>query len=73
MSHHRNHRRNNPQQNTIRSTCNGIIIRGSASQLVDKYSALASEAQDESDKQMYLQHAEHYTRIVNERAAQNVQ
>jgi hypothetical protein len=45
-----------------------IKIRGTASQIFEKYLALARDAQASGDRVMaenYLQHAEHYYRILN--------
>ena len=45
-----------------------VKIRGSASQIVDKYQALARDAQSSGDHvqaENYLQHAEHYLRVLN--------
>ena len=53
-----------------------VKVRGSASQVAEKYAALARDASVAGDRvaaENYLQHAEHYTRIVNannERAAE---
>lgn len=52
---------------TITSVCGNIKMRGSVQQVIDKYKALAGEASDKSDKEMLLQHAEHYIRMQNER------
>ncbi|MFQ5783767.1 MAG: DUF4167 domain-containing protein [Alphaproteobacteria bacterium] len=45
-----------------------IKIRGSASQILEKYLALARDANSFGDRVMaenYLQHAEHYYRVLN--------
>ena len=45
-----------------------VRIRGTAFQIVDKYSALAKDAHSAGDRvlaESYLQHAEHYQRMVN--------
>ncbi len=45
-----------------------VKIRGSASQLFEKYLSLARDANASDDRVMaenYLQHAEHYYRVVN--------
>ena len=48
-------------------------IRGSAQQIAEKYSTLARDAQSSGDRVMaenYLQHAEHYNRIIAAAQAQ---
>jgi hypothetical protein len=76
-----NRRRNRPQNNgghnnrpqTNRATVfdsNGpdVRIRGTAFQIVDKYMTLAKDAAASGDRVLaenYLQHAEHYQRMVN--------
>jgi hypothetical protein len=58
------------------STGPDVKVRGSAQQVADKYLALARDASSSGDlvaAENYLQHAEHYQRIVNvhaERAAE---
>jgi hypothetical protein len=53
-----------------------VKVRGSAAQVAEKYVGLARDASSAGDRvaaENYLQHAEHYTRIVNannERAAE---
>lgn len=45
-----------------------VRIRGTAFQIVEKYMTLAKDAQSSGDRVMaesYLQHAEHYQRMVN--------
>lgn len=45
-----------------------VKIRGSASQIADKYLILARDAQSSGDPVMsenYLQHAEHYQRVIS--------
>jgi hypothetical protein len=49
-------------------------VRGNAAHIVEKYVQLARDAQNASDsvaEQNYLQHAEHYLRIVSSAQAQN--
>lgn len=46
-----------------------VRIRGTAYQIVEKYMALAKDASSSGDLVMaesYLQHAEHYQRVINE-------
>lgn len=49
-------------------------IRGTAQQIVEKYSTLARDAASSGDKVLslnYLQHAEHYQRLLNEIMEEN--
>ena len=58
--HHRPH--------TIDSSGPDVKIRGSASQIVEKYLALARDASTSGDRvraENYLQHADHYYRVGN--------
>lgn len=56
-----------------------VRIRGTAHQILEKYEALAKDARSSGDKvlaESYLQHAEHYQRIIStwdEQAAQQNQ
>ena len=70
MSRDRHRRLNNGH--TIQSVCGDIRVRGTVQAIIEKYKALASETSDRTDREMFLQHAEHYTRMQNERAAQHV-
>src|SRR4029077_16646678 len=50
-----------------------VKIRGSAQQIAEKYATLARDAQSAGDRVMaenYLQHAEHYNRIIAAAQAQ---
>ena len=65
----RNGRKNNQQKMQVFDS-NGpdVRIRGTAYQIHEKYLALAKDslaAGDEVMSQSYLQHAEHYQRIIN--------
>ena len=68
-----------PQNNTNRtfdSTGPEIKIRGSASHVYEKYLQLARDANSAGDRVMaenYLQHAEHYFRIMSAAQAQQQQ
>lgn len=67
-------RRNNIVNRVQTFDSNGpdVRIRGSAQQVYEKYCALAKDAAGLGDKIMaenYLQHAEHYLRIMNEQQA----
>lgn len=62
-------RRHRPRQRvqTYVSNCGEIIVRGTVKQLVEKYENLALEASNLKDrvaKHMYLQHAEHYSKVM---------
>jgi len=70
----RNRGGNAPRRNTNQKTqvfdSNGpdVRIRGTAYQVAEKYVALAKDAQGSGDLvlyQSYLQHAEHYQRMIN--------
>lgn len=53
-----------------------VRIRGTAFQICEKYQALAKDAASSGDRvlaESYLQHAEHYQRIISEWNAQNPQ
>lgn len=57
----------NPLTRTYESNGPDVKIRGSAQQIADKYSSLARDAQSSGDRVMaenYLQHAEHYNRLI---------
>lgn len=61
---------NNSNQKTQVFDSNGpdVRIRGTAHQVAEKYVALAKDAQSVGDVVMYqnyLQHAEHYQRLIN--------
>ena len=53
-----------------------VRIRGTAFQIVEKYAALAKDASATGDwvlAESYLQHAEHYQRMISEWTAEEVQ
>ncbi len=57
----------NPLTRSYESNGPDVKIRGSAQQIADKYATLARDAQASGDRVMaenYLQHAEHYNRII---------
>lgn len=61
--------RKSPNKNQVFDS-NGpeVRIRGTAQQVAEKYETLAKDAQSSGDyvlAQNYLQHAEHYTRVLN--------
>jgi len=68
-SRNRNNRRNNNNRSQVFDS-NGpdVRIRGTAHQICEKYLALAKDATGSGDTVMaesYLQHAEHYQRMIN--------
>ncbi len=69
-----NHRKpQNPLSRTYESNGPDVKIRGTASQIAEKYSTLARDASSSGDVIMsenYLQHAEHYNRIIMAAQAQ---
>jgi hypothetical protein len=57
----------NPLTRSYESNGPDVKIRGSAQQIAEKYTTLARDAQSSGDRVMaenYLQHAEHYNRII---------
>lgn len=61
-------RTNNPRTQVFDSNGPDVRIRGNAQQVYDKYVALARDAAAGSDHvlaESYLQHAEHYQRLIN--------
>lgn len=72
QSHHHNNggqRRINPRVQTFDSNGPDVRIRGNAMQIAEKYTTLARDAQGAGDRvlaESYLQHAEHYQRMLNE-------
>ena len=57
----------NPLTRSYESNGPDVKIRGTAQQVAEKYSTLARDAQSSGDRVMaenYLQHAEHYNRII---------
>jgi len=68
-----NRRGPNPLTRTYESNGPDVKIRGTAQQVADKYATLARDAQSSGDRVMaenYLQHAEHYNRIIAAAQAQ---
>jgi len=62
-------RTNNSRTQVFDSNGPDVRIRGNAQQVYDKYVALARDASAGSDHvlaESYLQHAEHYQRLMNE-------
>ncbi|WP_074381606.1 DUF4167 domain-containing protein [Bartonella doshiae] len=62
-----NRRGPNPLSRNYESSGPDVKIRGNAQQIADKYLSLARDAQGAGDRVMsenYLQHAEHYLRII---------
>jgi hypothetical protein len=63
----------NPLNRNYESNGPDVKIRGSAQQIAEKYAALARDAMSSGDRVMaenYLQHAEHYNRIIAAAQAQ---
>src|SRR5215510_13493659 len=57
----------NPLTRTYDSSGPDVKIRGTAQHIAEKYATLARDAQSAGDRVMaenYLQHAEHYNRII---------
>jgi Domain of unknown function (DUF4167) len=68
-----NRRGPNPLTRNYESNGPDVKIRGSAQQIAEKYSTLARDAHSSGDRVMaenYLQHAEHYNRIIAAAQAQ---
>ena len=68
-----NRRGPNPLTRNYESNGPDVKIRGSAQQIAEKYAQLARDAQSSGDRVMaenYLQHAEHYNRIIAAAQAQ---
>ncbi|WP_367717814.1 DUF4167 domain-containing protein [Nitratireductor sp. GISD-1A_MAKvit] len=66
----------NPLARSYESNGPDVKIRGTAQQVADKYATLARDAQSSGDRVMaenYLQHAEHYNRIIAAAQAQQQQ
>ena len=69
----RNRKGPNPLTRSYESNGPDVKIRGSAQQIAEKYLTLARDAQSSGDRVMaenYLQHAEHYNRIIAAAQAQ---
>ncbi|AJY44783.1 DUF4167 domain-containing protein [Martelella endophytica] len=63
----------NPLTRTYDSTGPDVKVRGTAQHIAEKYMSLARDAQSAGDRVMaenYLQHAEHYNRIIASAQAQ---
>lgn len=64
----RGRRQQNPANRSYESNGPDVKIRGNANTIVEKYLTLARDAQSSGDRitaENYLQHAEHYQRILN--------
>ena len=73
-SRNRGRKTQNPLSRNFESNGPDVKIRGNASHIAEKYSSLARDAQSNGDTVMaenYLQHAEHYNRIVASAQVQN--
>jgi hypothetical protein len=72
----RNRRGHNPMTRVYESNGPDVKIRGTAHHVAEKYSQLARDAQSSGDPvaaEGYLQHAEHYYRLIMAAQAQFVQ
>jgi hypothetical protein len=73
-NNHNNHRKGgNPLTRTYDSSGPDVKIRGTAQHIAEKYTTLARDAQSAGDRviaENYLQHAEHYNRIIAAAQAQ---
>ena len=70
----RNRKGPNPLNRTYESNGPDVKIRGTAATVAEKYTALARDAQSSGDSvaaENYLQHAEHYNRIIAAAQAQS--
>jgi hypothetical protein len=68
-----NRKGSNPLTRTYDSSGPDVKIRGTAQHIAEKYATLARDAQSAGDRVMaenYLQHAEHYNRIIAAAQAQ---
>lgn len=75
QSNHNQHQHHNPNR-TFDSSGPEVKIRGSASHVYEKYLQLARDANAQGDRvaaENYLQHAEHYYRIMAAAAQQQLQ
>ena len=72
-SNNHNRKGSNPLTRTYDSSGPDVKIRGTAQHIAEKYATLARDAQSSGDRVMaenYLQHAEHYNRIIAAAQAQ---
>lgn len=72
----RNRKPQNPMSRNYESNGPDVKIRGNAGHIADKYSSLARDALSNGDTVMaenYLQHAEHYNRIIAAAQAQKAE
>jgi len=72
----RNRKNPNPLTRSFESNGGDVKIRGTAAHIAEKYVQLARDAQAAGDRvagEHYLQHAEHYSRIVAAAQAQQQQ
>ena len=69
-----NNHRNNNESFGNGSMNNGSRVTGSLSTVLEKYKNLAKDATSSGDyigAENYMQHAEHYSRMINDRNARN--
>jgi hypothetical protein len=72
-SHHNGRKPQNPLSRNYESSGPDVKIRGTAAQIAEKYMTLARDASSSGDSvtaENYLQHAEHYNRIIMAAQAQ---
>lgn len=72
-SNNNNRKGPNPLTRSYESNGPDVKIRGTAQQVADKYTSLARDAQSSGDRviaENYLQHAEHYNRLIAAAQAQ---
>ena len=73
INNNNNRKGPNPLTRNYESNGPDVKIRGSAQQIAEKYAQLARDSQSSGDRVMaenYLQHAEHYNRIIAAAQAQ---
>ena len=79
-----NHQNNNQRQQRMGNIINRVFesagpdgkVRGTPQQIIDKYQALARDAQVSGDRvaaESYLQHSEHYSRLLGEAQRQQME
>ena len=76
INNNNNRRGPNPLTRSYESNGPDVKVRGTAQNVADKYLQLARDAHSSGDRVMaenYLQHAEHYNRIIATAMAQQQQ
>jgi hypothetical protein len=83
-NHNNNNNNNNQRRNSMGNIINRVFesagpdgkVRGTPQQIIDKYQALARDAQVAGDRvaaESYLQHSEHYSRLLGEAQRQQME